>query len=47
VLGGGGGRGGRGADTYDRKKAWSSIDHSILFGQVHSRHISAVGFLCE
>ncbi len=27
-----GGRGGRGAESYDRKKAWSSINHSVLSG---------------
>jgi hypothetical protein len=26
------GRGGRGAESYDRKKAWSSINHSVLAG---------------
>jgi hypothetical protein len=25
------GGGGRGAESYDRKKAWSSINHSILY----------------
>ncbi len=30
--GGGGGGGGRGTKSYDREKAWPSIDHSILSG---------------
>ncbi len=30
---GGGEEGGRGAESYDRKKAWSSINHSILSAQ--------------
>jgi hypothetical protein len=30
LMGEGGGRGGRGAESYDRKKAWPSINHSIL-----------------
>jgi hypothetical protein len=30
-----GGWGGRGAESYDLKKAWSSINHSILSGFVH------------
>jgi hypothetical protein len=28
----GGGRGGRGAESHDRRKAWSSIQHSMLSG---------------
>ncbi len=34
VGGGGGGGGGEvgGAVSYDREKAWSSINHSILYG---------------
>ncbi len=28
----GGEEGGRGAESYDRKKAWSSVNHSILSG---------------
>ncbi len=32
LTGGGGEGGGREAESYDRKKAWSSINHSILSG---------------
>jgi hypothetical protein len=31
-----GGEGGRGAELYDREKAWPSIKHSILSGLFHS-----------
>jgi hypothetical protein len=38
---GGGEVGGRGAKSYDRKKAWSSINHSILFGRLpYFEHIT-------
>ncbi len=38
----GGGSGG-GAESYDRKKAWSSINHSILSGvQYHSLGVGSV-----
>ncbi len=30
LTGEGEGEGGRGAESYDRKKAWASINHSIL-----------------
>jgi hypothetical protein len=36
LLTGEGGGGGRGAEQYDLKKAWSSINHSIL-SAVHNR----------
>jgi hypothetical protein len=32
LLTGRGGWGGRGAESFDRKKTWSSINHSILSG---------------
>jgi hypothetical protein len=35
---------GRGAESYDRKKAWSSINHSILFD---STFLTAAGPLCR
>jgi hypothetical protein len=34
LLGGGGGRWAMGAESYDRKKAWSSINHSIFYIQM-------------
>jgi hypothetical protein len=33
-----GGRGGRGAKSYDLEKAWPSINHSILSGNISSFH---------
>ncbi len=33
------GRGGLGAKSYDRKKAWSSINHSILFAPTAAGYI--------
>jgi hypothetical protein len=32
LTGGGGGGGVRGAESYDRRKAWSSINRSVLSG---------------
>jgi hypothetical protein len=32
---GGGNGDGRGAESFDRKKVWSSINHSALFGYIH------------
>jgi hypothetical protein len=37
LLTGEGERGGRGAESYDRKKGWPSINHSLLFGLVAGR----------
>jgi hypothetical protein len=37
-----GGWGGRGAESYDRKKAWSSIDHSILSGIMHQEGVGCI-----
>jgi hypothetical protein len=39
------GGGGRGAKSDDREKAWSSINHSILSGEVPVRHAEGVMFL--
>jgi hypothetical protein len=36
LKGGKRGGGGRGAKSYDDKKAWSSINHSKLYGEVSS-----------
>jgi hypothetical protein len=35
------GGGGRGAESHDRKKAWSSINHSILSAQESRRIVAA------
>jgi hypothetical protein len=40
--GGGAGDRGEGAESYDREKAWSSINHSILSGPPHQRAQLAV-----
>jgi hypothetical protein len=42
-----GGRGGKGAKSYDGKKAWFSINHSILSGHNCAKYIHCMGPFCR